>query len=198
MKFEMSKDSLFAVLLRSQWWISFLIAAGLFAAARFWLPDSYAFFVALPFLVIACHALWRQLRAPGASRIASTLEAVRAMSWEEFSGLLEAAFEQVAEALVRHAAEPGKFRPRRQMVAVDGGEEEKGADALVQIGLAPAVGVEGFAGREQFRDRAVGAPLVDRSVAQRGIRGLDDINDAVSHEGRGVIRCGRRGVRRVG
>ena len=109
MKFEMSKDSLFAVLLRSQWWISFLIAAGLFAAARLWLPGSYAFFVALPFLVIAVYALWKQARAPGAARIASTAEAVRAMPWEEFSGLVEEAFRREGYAVSRIDSGPADF-----------------------------------------------------------------------------------------
>jgi restriction system protein len=104
MKFEMSKDSLFAVLLRSSWWISFVIAAALFGAARYWLPEAYtfyAFFVALPFLVIAGHALWRQLRAPSAGRVADTLEAVRAMSWGDFSGALAAGFGREGYAVNR-------------------------------------------------------------------------------------------------
>lgn len=92
MKFQMAKNSLFAILLRSPWWISFAIAAGLFAAVILWLPGLYAFFVALPFMVIACYAGWNQLREPSAVRVADTLEAIRAMSWNDFSGAIEDAF----------------------------------------------------------------------------------------------------------
>jgi restriction system protein len=87
MKFPMAKDSLFAILLRSPWWISMAIAAGIVAAARLVFPGVYAFafFAALPFIVIGGVAGWRQLRAPSAARVADTLEAVRAMSWKGFS-----------------------------------------------------------------------------------------------------------------
>ena len=41
----MAKNSLFAVLLRSPWWISFAVAAALFAIARLFMPELYAAFV---------------------------------------------------------------------------------------------------------------------------------------------------------
>lgn len=89
---EMNKNSLFAILLRSPWWISIAVAVGVFAVARMLLPEAYAlyaFFVALPFFVIGCYAGWQQLRAPSAERIAATLESLRALSWDEFSAALE-------------------------------------------------------------------------------------------------------------
>ena len=95
MKFQMAKNSLFAVLLRSPWWISFLIAAGVTGLAKLILPSipiAYAIFAGLPFLVIGTVAAWRQLRAPSAGRVARTLEAVRAMSWPDFSSAMEDAF----------------------------------------------------------------------------------------------------------
>jgi restriction system protein len=88
----MHENSLFAVLLRSPWWISIVIAVALTAAARLWIPDLYAIAVGLPFLVIGVVAGWRQLRAPSAKRIAGTLEAVRAMSWPDFAAAIEEAF----------------------------------------------------------------------------------------------------------
>ncbi|MBS1216539.1 MAG: restriction endonuclease, partial [Proteobacteria bacterium] len=78
MKLKMHENSLFAILLRSPWWISVAIAAGIVIVARFFLPDAYAFFVGLPFFVIGVMAGWKQLRAPSASRVAETLESVRA------------------------------------------------------------------------------------------------------------------------
>ena len=92
MKFQMARNSLFAILLRSQWWISVAAAAGIFAAARLVLPEIYAFFVALPFAVIGAYAGWQQRRAPSAARVAGTLQRLRAMSWDEFSGAIEDAF----------------------------------------------------------------------------------------------------------
>ena len=59
------------------------------------LPDAYSLygiFASLPFVVIGCVAGWQQLRAPSAERIASTLESLRGLSWDEFSNALEGAF----------------------------------------------------------------------------------------------------------
>ena len=96
MNLQMSKDSLFAILLRSPWWVSIAIAAVLYSAAALWLPvllpGFYAIFVALPFLVIAAYTGWQQLRTPGAARVAATLAALRAMSWDDFSAAIEDAF----------------------------------------------------------------------------------------------------------
>lgn len=88
----MSENSLFAILLRSSWWISFAIAIGVLLAARMLLPDKYfvaGATIALPFLGIGCYTGWRQLRAPRASRIAADLQTIDAMSWRAFSGVLE-------------------------------------------------------------------------------------------------------------
>jgi restriction system protein len=97
----MHENSLFAVLLRSPWWISIVIADAPTAAARLWIPDLYAIAVGAPFLVIGAVAGWRQFRAPSAKRIAGTLEAVRAMSWDEFARALEGAFEREGYKVAR-------------------------------------------------------------------------------------------------
>ena len=101
MKFPMAKDSLFAILMRSPWWISIVAAAGVVAAVRLVVPEVYAFFAALPFIVIGAAAGWRQLRAPSAARVAGTLEAVRAMSWGDFSGALADALRDDGYAVSR-------------------------------------------------------------------------------------------------
>jgi len=91
----LNKNSLFAVLLRSPWWISIAVAAGVFAVTRMLLPEAYApyaIFTALPFFVIGSYAGWQQLRAPSAAQIAATLESLRALSWDEFSAALEDAY----------------------------------------------------------------------------------------------------------
>lgn len=90
--FWFNENSLFAVLLRSPWWASAAVGAGVFALMRFFVPAAYAVAGALPFWAIACVVLWRWLRAPGAKEVAARLEAIRAMSQEDFGRALEAAF----------------------------------------------------------------------------------------------------------
>ena len=92
MKLQMHRNSLFAVLMRSPWWISALVAAGVFGAARLFLPAEFAVFAASPFIVIAVYVCWKQLRAPSAGQIAKTLERITAMSREGFTAALEAGF----------------------------------------------------------------------------------------------------------
>lgn len=92
MKLRMAENSVFAILLRSPWWISFALGFGIFALARLWVPPLYAAAVPIPLLVIGCIAAWRQLRTPGAARVAERLEALRALTWSEFSAAIEAAY----------------------------------------------------------------------------------------------------------
>jgi uncharacterized protein involved in exopolysaccharide biosynthesis len=47
MKLTLPGNSLFAVLTRSQWWISALLAAGVFGATRLFLPLGMAVFAAI-------------------------------------------------------------------------------------------------------------------------------------------------------
>jgi len=101
----MAPNSLFAVLLRSPWWISFGITAGFVVIAYALLPADYALAGALgsaPFFVIGCIAAWRQLRAPSAKRVASTLEGIRAMTWNAFSEALQQAFRRDGYEVARH------------------------------------------------------------------------------------------------
>jgi restriction system protein len=101
MKWQMAENSLFAVLLRAQWWVSVLVAVGSFGALRLIVPEVYAFFGSLPFVVIAVVAVWKQLRAPSAAKIAAGLEALRAMPWEEFARALEEGFRRDGYAVKR-------------------------------------------------------------------------------------------------
>jgi len=89
---KLPENSLFAILLRSPWWVSILLAAGVAAVMRLFLPIEFALFGALPFAVIAAVAGYRQLRKPGAKRIAETLGRARALPWEAFSAALEKGF----------------------------------------------------------------------------------------------------------
>jgi restriction system protein len=104
MKLKMAENSLFAILLRSSWWWSFGIALGIVLIARLALPPQYVVYGAsgaLPFVVIGAIAAWKQLRSPSAARVADTLQATSAMSWSEFSGLLEDSFRRDGHAVTR-------------------------------------------------------------------------------------------------
>src|SRR3954470_24782704 len=92
MKLQMHSNSLFAVLLRSPWWVAGLVAAGAFGATRIFLPTELAAFATVPFVVIMVCAAGTQLRAPSGRRMAATLERLRAMSWDEFAQAVEKAF----------------------------------------------------------------------------------------------------------
>jgi restriction system protein len=88
----MHENSMFAILLRRAWWVSGLAALAVFGLLRLFLPWDFALFASLPFAVIAAYVGAKQLRAPGAGRIAKTLEKLRAMSWDEFAVVMEAAY----------------------------------------------------------------------------------------------------------
>ena len=90
----MAKNSLFAILLRSPWWISLLVAAVLIIIGLAALPPAYApfpVFAAIPFLAIAGIAAWKQRGKPSPARVEQTASALAALSWPAFADALEAA-----------------------------------------------------------------------------------------------------------
>ena len=95
MKLKMAKNSLFAILLRSPWWVSMLIVAVISLLSGALLPADYVPFGvmgAFPFLGIGMVAAWRQMRAPSPARVAEALLKAGTLSWRDFSSLLEAAY----------------------------------------------------------------------------------------------------------
>jgi restriction system protein len=104
MKFEMARNSLFAILLRKPWWVSAATALAIVGLARLVLPPAWFIYGAagaFPFIVIACIAGWREVRAPGAARVTATVDAVRAMAWPEFSAAIEAAWRRDGWTITR-------------------------------------------------------------------------------------------------
>ena len=100
----MSDNSLFAVLLRSQWWISIAVAVGIGLLVKFFVPEEHllpALSITIPFLFTGILAAWKQWRVPGAGRIASTVETVSAMSSREFLELMEASYQRDGFAVSR-------------------------------------------------------------------------------------------------
>jgi restriction system protein len=113
MKWQMHENSIFAVLLRSPWWVSALVATGIFVALRFVIPDFYAAFSALPFWVIAAVAGWRQLRTPSAGRIEKTLQRLSALPREGFADALEAGWRREGYEVARPRGEAFDLELRR-------------------------------------------------------------------------------------
>ena len=123
MKLRMAKNSLFAVLLRSPWWISVVIALALGLLSFALLPEQFRVvgaLSALPFVVIGVMAARRQWHLPSTARVAETHSALAAMAWPEFAALLEQSFRRDG-----YTVEPGGA------AAVDFTLERKGRRMLV-------------------------------------------------------------------
>ncbi len=104
MKFKMAPNSLFAILLRSPWWMSIGLAGAIALVARAALPENLFTVGALagfPFLVIGAVAGWRQFKAPSASQVAATLDKARAMAWREFAATVEQALRRDGHTVTR-------------------------------------------------------------------------------------------------
>jgi restriction system protein len=106
MKFQMAPNSLFAVLLRNPWWISFLLAAVISVICAALLPKEFVVIGVLgtmPFLVIGCIALKRQWNAPSAAAVEAERVRLSGLSWRDFSAELEAKFAKQGYAVERLA-----------------------------------------------------------------------------------------------
>lgn len=93
--FKMSDKSLFAVLLRSPWWISFALAVAVGAACFKLFPDRFAVVGALsglPFAVIGGIAMWKQRGTPNPARIDAILQKLSSLSARDFASALETAY----------------------------------------------------------------------------------------------------------
>ena len=104
MKLKMAQNSLFAILLRKPWWISIALVGVIALAARALVPQPYTAFGMMggfPFLVIGIMAAWRQWQAPNPERMAEALQKAGAMSWQDFSAVIEQAFSQQGYAVTR-------------------------------------------------------------------------------------------------
>jgi len=115
-KFEIPPQSLFAVLMRSPWWVSAGISAAIILASATLLPPLYqpaGYFGAAPWLFIAGVAGWKQLRRPGAARVEETLAAIQAMNWTAFSKLMEDAFRRDGAEVTPLADSAADFELRR-------------------------------------------------------------------------------------
>ena len=104
MKIKMAPNSLFAVLLRSPWWVSIGIAVVFAAASRALLPDQYWIFGALgafPLFVVGVVRAVQQWKAPSEAQTEATLATVRGMAWRDFAAQLEVALTRDGYAVTR-------------------------------------------------------------------------------------------------
>lgn len=83
--------TLFSILLEQPWWISALVGAGLFGIAQLAFPPV-APFVALPFILIAFYVGYRQLRTVSPGKVEERLQALRELTWDQFSAIIVAAY----------------------------------------------------------------------------------------------------------
>ena len=116
MKFKMNERSLFAVLLRSPWWISLLISVLMSLGAFALLSREYAVVVMLgtfPFVVVAAIAAWRQWQAPSATRLDAALERAGAMNWRDFSAALEQVYVRQGYTVTKLDGEAADLRIER-------------------------------------------------------------------------------------
>ena len=119
MKFKMSEQSLFAILLRSPWWISLALAVGFALLARALLPAEYFVFGVMggfPFIVIAVMAAKRQWHLPSVKRVEQTQQAISALAWPGFATLLEKAWLAQGLAVQTHKGAGADFELREGAV----------------------------------------------------------------------------------
>ncbi|MFO6418666.1 restriction endonuclease [Hylemonella sp. W303a] len=156
----MAKNSLFAILLRSRWWISLLIGLLLTLVSVALLPDEVRVVGALsglPFFVIAIMAAIRQWGRPSPERVAQIQDAIAALSWPAFANLLEQAFVREGHTVQRGKTEDFDFELERQgrrtlvsarrwksartgvesLRALQAAREARTADEALYIALAP-------------------------------------------------------------
>ena len=107
MKLRMAKNSLFAILLRSPWWVSAAIALALALLGLAVLSDPFrilAILSGVPFAVIGAVAARRQWHLPSTARVSETREALARMTWPAFAALLEQSFRRDGYTVSRSKA----------------------------------------------------------------------------------------------
>jgi restriction system protein len=117
MKLRMAENSLFAILLRSRWWVSALVGLAFIALSLALLPASVRIVGAiggLPFLGISVIAARRQWGQPSPAKVQALLEAAGAMGWNEFAEALAAAWRREGFEVRRLNGPAADFSLERQ------------------------------------------------------------------------------------
>lgn len=113
MKFKMAEKSLFAALLRSPWWVSFLVMLAVALVAGALLSDPYkvvGMVSGFPFLVIGVIAAWQQRNALSPERLQALTEQARNLGWTDFSSMIEKGFSRQGFVVQRLQNSAADFR----------------------------------------------------------------------------------------
>ena len=156
MKLKMAENSLFAILLRSSWWMSAAVGAAFVLAAKAILPNDYFIvgaFGGLPFFVISVMAARRQLRTPSPARIARTFEAAGALSWADFAAAFEAGLRADGYTVERIDGGADFLSTRAGRTAVVSARRWKGA----KLGLEPLRELQALRDKRDTHDAVMAA-----------------------------------------
>jgi restriction system protein len=151
-KWQIPKNSLFSILLRSPCWISFLLATVIGLGSFMALPTAsrlVGLLAALPFVVIGCMAARRQMKEPSQATVVRTLDAVALMSWPQFSQAVEAAFARDGYVVTRIDVPGADFTVvRNHRLVLVSGKRWKAAS----IGIVPLRELQAQAERLEARE----------------------------------------------
>lgn len=117
MKLRMAENSLFAILLRSRWWISLLVAVGFVAVSFALLPESVRMVGALggaPFVIISVMAARRQWGLPSPAKAEALLKTAASMGWPDLAEALAAGWRREGYTVQRLQDGAADFLLERQ------------------------------------------------------------------------------------
>lgn len=117
MKFKMAENSLFAILLRSRWWISFTVGAAWALLAAALVPQPYkivAILGSLPFWALGFVAFVRQYDQPTPEQQRALLALAAQDNWGSFSNHLERAWKVEGYEVARAKGDAADFVLSRQ------------------------------------------------------------------------------------
>ena len=116
MRLKMKENSLFAVLLRAPWWISFLVSAVIGLVAALTMPVQYrafAVFSGTPFFIIGCIAAWRQWRAPSTTKTTAALAVAAQMPSAAFLVAIADGFRRQGYTVTPYAGRGADFEANK-------------------------------------------------------------------------------------
>lgn len=158
----MAPNSLFAILLRSPWWISWSVAGLIALVCGALLPSHiapYAAVGALPIFGVGCLAAWRQWRAPSSARVQAVLGQAAEMPWRTFADALERAWQAEGYAVRRLTGLQADFHLEKAgQTALVSARRWKAATHGIEAAARPAGGRPGAgrAGQHLHRDAGHG------------------------------------------
>ena len=157
MKFKMAENSIFAILLRNPWWISFLIVAAFSLLCLALLPRHlvvYGIMGTFPFIITGAVALKRQWGKPSPAKLQTELDRLSALSWRDFSAELEA-------KLVKQGFEVTRLDSKSGSGAADFKLEKTGHVTLVSA--------------KRYKAATHGLEALQALVAQQEAQGADKV-----------------------